>query len=91
MVPKQHYNDLIHEDPEEEKMELQNVPKRDQKNNFQSKFELHVWKTFYNQRLPCQVGVYLSDTWTTDIPVKEEQNWQHGLVNVAVAVADTLI
>lgn len=42
MVPKRHYNDLIHEDPEEEKMELQNVPKRDQKNNFQSKFELRV-------------------------------------------------
>lgn len=42
MVPQQHCNDLIYEDPEEEKMELQNVPKRDEKNNFQSKFKLHL-------------------------------------------------
>lgn len=35
--------------------------------------------------------MYKSDKPTTDIPVKEEQDRQHGLVNVTVAVADPLV
>lgn len=37
------------------------------------------------QPLPYQISGQLFDKPTTDIPVKEEQDGQHGLVDVAVA------
>lgn len=65
MVPQQHCNDLIYEDPEEEKMELQNVPKRDEKNNFQSKFKLHLWNAFsvYLVREACTCQIHDQQTY----------------------------
>lgn len=60
------------------------------RNNFQAKFKFHTLmteplyavETLSDKRVPEQ---------TSDIPVKEEQYRQHGLVNVAVAVADPLV